>query len=134
MLGVLAMIFAVLAFAEKTREDGHLPERSGRGSGERPSLAVATGLAVIMVPAYRVQRGRAEQPPELSDLRLCGDVRGCPGIVADRIDAKGLHIPEIFGLKLPGKGRLGYALFLCPVDDLVVYIRDVLEVEDFLSG
>jgi hypothetical protein len=58
MLGMLSMIFSVLAFAEKTREDGHLPEQNGRGSGELTAFAVAAGLAGFLVPVL-ASGGRA---------------------------------------------------------------------------
>jgi hypothetical protein len=74
MLGMLAMIFAVLAFAEKTREDGHLPERNDRGSGELISLGVATGLAVFLTAVPRARTGgaesRHEHPPHLVSLGM----------------------------------------------------------------
>jgi hypothetical protein len=57
ILGVLTMILAVLAFAEKTREDGHIPERNGRGSGELISVIVTTGLTGSLVPVIRVLSG-----------------------------------------------------------------------------
>nr|WP_320161677.1 hypothetical protein [uncultured Methanoregula sp.] len=60
MLGVLSMVFAVLAFAEKTKEEGHLPERNGQGSGELTAFTVATGLSGLLVPAYRASEKRTD--------------------------------------------------------------------------
>lgn len=59
MLGVLSMIFSVLAFAEKTREDGHLPEQKGQGSSELTPFAVAAGFSGLLVPVFRASGGGA---------------------------------------------------------------------------
>src|SRR5208337_2312447 len=73
-----------------------------------------------------------DEAPDLSDdLR---DVGRGPGIVTDSVYPKGLHVPEVFGLEPPCKDGLGGALLACTVDDLVIHVRDVLEVEYFFSS
>jgi hypothetical protein len=81
MLGVLAMIFVVLAFAEKTREDGHLPERNSRGPGEMASTGVAAGLAVFMIPVFRAGIGGAESHPEHPPQSLSMGMRCSPDFI-----------------------------------------------------
>ena len=78
MLGMLAMIFAVLAFAEKTREDGHLPERNGRGPGEITSTGVAAGLAGFLIPVSLAGIGGAESHPEHPPQSLSMGMRCSP--------------------------------------------------------
>jgi hypothetical protein len=75
MLGVLAMIFAVLAFAEKTREDGHLPERNGRGSGETTSLVFITSLTGMMIPGFHIMKSGAGSPSGQPTLPLFWGMR-----------------------------------------------------------
>ena len=53
MLGILTMVLTALAFAEKEREDGHLPERNDRGSGEILSMIAVSGLTGLLVPVFR---------------------------------------------------------------------------------
>jgi hypothetical protein len=77
MLGMLPMIFAVLAFAEKSREDGHLPERNGHGSGEILSMIIGTGLVLFPVPGFRACSREAKPHTGQLHLPLSGGMR-CP--------------------------------------------------------
>ena len=75
MLGVLSMIFSVLAFAEKTREDGHLPEQKGQGSGELTAFAVALGFSGLLVPVFRASGGGQDRATDTIRYRhqsVCG--------------------------------------------------------------
>ena len=81
MLGILAMIFAVLAFAEKTREDGHLPERNGRGTGELTSIGVATAMAIFLIPVSPAGTGGTESRPEYHQHPVSMGMRCSPGLI-----------------------------------------------------
>ena len=75
ILGVLGMIVAVLAFAEKTREDGHLPERNGRGSGEIITPAAAPGPAGTLALEFRMPESAGGTCSEHPVLPLSGGMR-----------------------------------------------------------
>ena len=77
MLGVLSMIFAALAFAEKTQEDVHLPERDAQGSGELTAFAVATGFSAVLAPVFPASAGRAGSRRGLSAISSLPGMR-CP--------------------------------------------------------
>jgi len=79
MLGVLAMIFAVLAFAEKTREDGHLPERNSRSPDGMTYPGVATGLVTVLIPVSRAVTGEVKPLSGHPALPLSGGMR-CPPV------------------------------------------------------
>jgi hypothetical protein len=74
-LGVLAMIVSDLAFAEKIREDGHLPERDGQGSGTIISPVADTGTAGILMPVFRMPGSGAGQRSGQPVLPLSGGMR-----------------------------------------------------------
>ena len=77
MLGMLTMILAVLAIAEKSREDGHLPERNGYGSGEILSIITGTGLVRSLVPDFRAFSRDAKPYTGHTALPVSGGMR-CP--------------------------------------------------------
>jgi hypothetical protein len=77
MLGMLTMILAVLAIAEKSREDGHLPERNRPGSGEILSMIVGTGLVGFLVPGFQVFSRETKQHTGQTALPVSRGMR-CP--------------------------------------------------------
>jgi hypothetical protein len=81
ILGMFAMIFAVLVFTEKTREDGHLPERNGRGYGDLTSFGVATSLAIYLIPIFRAGIGGAKSHPEPPTQLLSMGMRCSPDFI-----------------------------------------------------
>jgi hypothetical protein len=57
MLGMLTILLSALLFAQERKEDGHLPERNGRGPGEMISPALS-GPGGITITESRVVGSR----------------------------------------------------------------------------